>query len=378
MTRCIISILVLFAQVCHAQKQFTTLIRFPESIDTRKVKILYEDGKTMYPVPQALIKNKTTISGVFYSKYVTLAVLYPKTESTFHSNEFFLKEGHSSLVFSECRKGDSLAFPFDSFKLSNAIEIRRIPEHKKFHLFTQKETAEEEELNEKYASATEGKYKDSLLQLINAKWSNIVKKRLEFVSQNNDSYYYFWQFKRHFMWPAFIQKYYDTLKIVFASFPAALKNSFEGKEILNTMEGAMHCRKGCKALDFTAKDVSGATIHLSNYKGKYVLLQFWASWCGPCLDEMPHIKKIRESHSTDKLQVISISIDSDSIAFKKAMAANNITWTTLLDRSRDIYRKFGGNSIPSVFLINKEGIIVFSNREEPRQVLDDLLSTSIK
>jgi peroxiredoxin len=379
MLKCLISILIFFfAQVCHAQKKFTTVFRLPESIDTKIVRIYYDDGKTTYPVNATFFENKATITGTFYSKYVTLSILYPKTESTFHSNDFFVKEGRSSIVFTECRNGDSLANPFDSCKLTNAIEIRKLPDAKKLHLLTEREELQIKELYEEYFSKTGEKEQDSIMKIINDKSTIIKKEQMEFVKQNKDKYYSLWLFKRNFLSPYSIQKYYDTLLKLFASFPVGLRNSFEGVEILKTMNGVMNTKKGYKASLFTAKDISGAAINLKNYKGKYVLLTFWASWCGPCLQEMPAIKKIRDSYSTDKLKVISISIDSDSAAFVKAMTANKMNWTNILDRERDIYMRYGGKPIPSLYLINKEGIIVYCDSEDRFEVLTDLLSKSIQ
>ncbi len=93
---------------------------------------------------------------------------------------------------------------------------------------------------------------------------------------------------------------------------------------------------------------------------------------------MPAIKKIHDSYSTDKLKVISVSIDSDSVAFAKAMVKNKMDWTNIFDWKREIFKAYGGDGVPAVFLIDKEGIIVYSDYEEPFEVLSDLLSTSVK
>jgi len=144
------------------------------------------------------------------------------------------------------------------------------------------------------------------------------------------------------------------------------------------MNGAMYTKKGFKAPALITKDISHTAINLSHYKGKYVLLTFWASWCVPCLQEMPAIKKIHDSYSTDKLKVISVSIDLDSVAFAKAMVKNKMNWTNILDWKREIFKAYGGDGVPAVFLINKEGIIVYSDNEEPFEVLSNLLSNSVK
>lgn len=376
-TRCFIAILIfLFAQVCHAQKKFTTLIRFPESLDANKLHIEYDDGKGVYTVPNPLFKNEVAFSGTFFSKYATLEIRFDKTPMSFHANKYFLKEGNSTLVFLECRRGDTMAYPFDSCKLSNAIEIRKLPESKKMDLFTAKEQLELQE----YWNKTTEDPSDSLYKILYVKSDNLFKKQIAFVKQNNDTYYSLWLFRQNFLNPYNVQHHYKLLTKVFTSFPAGLRNSFEGKEILKRMYGGMYAKKGFRAQDFTVKDNSGASIKLSNYKGKYVLLQFWGSRCGPCIDEMPDIKKIRDAYNPDQLEVISFTTDRDSTDFSRAVVKYNMTWHNIFDGGY-VCSLYGVNAIPSLYLVNKEGIIVYSRLEDydgDLKKLNDLLSRLIK
>lgn len=146
------------------------------------------------------------------------------------------------------------------------------------------------------------------------------------------------------------------------------------------MYGGMYAKKGFRAQDFTVKDNSGASIKLSNYKGKYVLLQFWGSRCGPCIAEMPDIKKIRDAYSTDQLEVISFTTDRDSADFSRAVVKYNMTWHNIFDGGY-VCSLYGVNAIPSLYLVNKEGIIVYSRLEDydgDLKKLNDLLSRLIK
>jgi peroxiredoxin len=368
------SLIFFFAQVCNAQKEFTTIIRLPKNIDTKKVSIYYEDGKDVHPVSATSFKSKVTISGTFYSKYVTLKIWYFRTENLSYYSAYFLKERTPSLTFSGLSSGDTLANPFYSCKLSNAIEIRNLPEAKKMHLVTEKEESRIDEIFSKYNSKAWESKQDSLMQVMHPISVTLIEKQMEFVKQNNDKYYSLWLFQQKFLSVFTIQHYYDTLSKIYASFPAVFRNSFEGKEIVKIMNGAMLTKKGFKAPTFAAKDISGTTINLYNYRGKYVLLHFWASWCGPCLQEMPAIKKIRDSYPADQLEMISITIDKDSVAFTKAMETNKMNWTNIFDKREDIYAIYGEKPVPSVYLIDKEGVIVYSNKEEDLNALNDLLS----
>jgi peroxiredoxin len=367
------SLIFFFSQVCNAQKKFSTVIRLPESIDVQGINIYYEDGQDVHRVT-TVIKNKATISGTFYSKYVTLKMFYARTDKPSYYNEYFLMKGNSSLTFTGFRNGDTQAGPFDRCKLSNAIEIRNLPEAKKMHLVTEQEESRIDAIFLKYNSKAWGSKQDSLMQVMHPISVTLIEKQMEFVKENNDKYYSLWLFQQKFLSVFTIQHYYDTLSKIYASFPAVFRNSFEGKEIVKIMNGVMLAKKGFKAPTFAAKDISGATINLHNYRGKYVLLHFWASWCGPCLQEMPAIKKIRDSYPDDQLEMISITIDKDSVAFAKAMETNKMNWTNIFDKREDIYAIYGEKPVPSVYLINNEGVIVYSNSEEDLNVLNDLLS----
>lgn len=86
------------------------------------------------------------------------------------------------------------------------------------------------------------------------------------------------------------------------------------------------------------------------------------------------IKKIHDSCASDQFQVISITIDADSVAFAKAMVSYKMNWTNVFDKKKDIYSIYGEKPVPSIYLIDKDGVIVYSSWEEDLNALSDLLS----
>lgn len=113
---------------------------------------------------------------------------------------------------------------------------------------------------------------------------------------------------------------------------------------------------GDTPFDLLGKSVDGEEIKVSDYKGKVVIVSFWASWCAPCRKELPVLGGIQKSATPEKLQVISINIDEDRAIFKKIATAISGTQMKLVyDGKKKIGRKYGVEGIPHMVIIDKEG-----------------------
>jgi len=120
---------------------------------------------------------------------------------------------------------------------------------------------------------------------------------------------------------------------------------------------------GQQAADFTIKGADQKAIKLSDFKGKYVLLDFWASWCGPCRREMPHVKAAYEQFKGNNFQVFAVSIDSDAAAWKKALKEDNMPFVHALDvkGKQSVGDLYMVRAIPTNFLIDSTGKIIAKN-----------------
>lgn len=116
------------------------------------------------------------------------------------------------------------------------------------------------------------------------------------------------------------------------------------------------------AIKFTSTE--GNEIDLTQMKDKVVLVDFWATWCGPCVAEMPHVISTYEKYKDAGFEVVGISLDSEKSALDAFVAENKMTWPQYFDGKgweNDIAREFGITGIPATFLIGKDGKIVASN-----------------
>ena len=113
---------------------------------------------------------------------------------------------------------------------------------------------------------------------------------------------------------------------------------------------------GSEVGDFALPGIEGQSISLSQYRGKAILLNFWATWCVPCKDEMPLLQEVFDSHS-DQLVVIGVNSQESEIDVQRFISENGISFPIALDESGEIARKFLVNGYPTTFLIDQKGVL---------------------
>ncbi|GAC1309575.1 MAG: TlpA disulfide reductase family protein [Mucilaginibacter sp.] len=121
---------------------------------------------------------------------------------------------------------------------------------------------------------------------------------------------------------------------------------------------------GHPAPDFTTGGIDGKPVKLSDYKGKYVMLDFWASWCGPCRQENPNVVKLYAIYKPLGLNILGISLDVDKGKWEQAIKADKLTWAHASDLKNfegPTERLYHIEAIPSNFIINPQGIIIAKN-----------------
>jgi peroxiredoxin len=129
--------------------------------------------------------------------------------------------------------------------------------------------------------------------------------------------------------------------------------------------------------DFSAQDINGRAVKLSDLKGKVVLLDFWATWCPPCRVEVPNLLDIFRRFKDKKFVLISVSLDRDLPAARKFIADKEMGWVHIVDREAGnaIAEKYQVEYIPSTFIINRLGKVEASQLRgnELKEKIADLL-----
>jgi peroxiredoxin len=117
---------------------------------------------------------------------------------------------------------------------------------------------------------------------------------------------------------------------------------------------------GNQPIDFSVKSLDGETISPGKFKGKVLLLDFWATWCGPCRQEMPNVKQVYNKYKDKGFEIVGISLDRNRADLDKYIESNNITWPQVFDGKfwqNDVAVKYRVQSIPATYLIDKKGKI---------------------
>jgi peroxiredoxin len=155
-------------------------------------------------------------------------------------------------------------------------------------------------------------------------------------------------------------EYKDVAAIYEKLDPSALQTA-EGRKIAQRLTVLQKSALGEQILDFTQNDTEGKAVQFSAFKGKYVLVDFWASWCGPCRGENPNVLKAYNEYKDKNFTVVGISLDDKAENWKKAIKEDNMPWTELSDLKgwkNELATYYGIQGIPSNLLVAPDGKIV--------------------
>ena len=135
----------------------------------------------------------------------------------------------------------------------------------------------------------------------------------------------------------------------------SIKQQAEAKKVKSALV------KGAKFPDFDEKDVAGKPLSIASYKGKVVLLDFWATWCPPCRAELPSVIKTYEKHHPNGFEIIGISLDKEESKLTSFTKDKGMTWQQFYDGKgwgNKLAVKYGVQSIPATYLLDSEGKIL--------------------
>lgn len=298
-------------------------------------------GDIPYPISAMLWLNDNGI-GYIYSRHPDLLYLYLEKGEMTLTADGTVRDGvitGSPLNTDYAKYNQFIKVQYDTLIGVNADFARATPEQRKDTLFTHVNHA-------KLLVAMDG-----------------FKERLKvYVQQNPDSY-------SSLMAITILaggRPDVATIGPMYNSLSADVRNTKAGQDLGQMIENVRATAIGSIAPVFTQNDVNDKPVSLTDFRGKYVLLDFWASWCGPCRAENPNVLKAYNQYKDKNFTVLSVSLDKPDAkaAWLAAIKADGLPWMQVSDLkywNNDAVKLYGIRSIPQNFLIDPSGKIIARN-----------------
>lgn len=349
-----LSLLMLAVMVtaCKDNSQFKIQGEISNSQEVKKIYLLEADSVQLNVVDSTTLdeQNKFTF----------------KHQSTY-SNLYKIKAGEH-LFDLILKNGDAIDFKTDLADSSKKYQVSGSEDSEKIKEFNDINNlygGKNAKLVDAYQLESQkiGRESDSLLNVYMPEFNKNMKDYsdavLKFVDQNKESLAGFYAISSldQMKYEQQLIKYAEDLK-------ADFKNNPGVKLFINQMKSIKPVSIGQQAPDFTITDDTGKEFKLSEYKGKYVMLDFWASWCAPCRSENPNVVRLYNQYKGNGFNIVGISLDEDKKAWQQAIEDDQLTWRHAIETQRfdgKLIKEYRIEAIPSTFIIDPSGKIIAKN-----------------
>lgn len=370
--------LVVFAAIpSFAQQLFTVTITLPDALPASKVQVWLDDMRGDRPLkPSRSSALSLQFSDTLYAAYAVIHLqVKPAPGEKYVGQTFFAGAEPANIVihpYTDAKR------PFANYTLTNAFDF----DSDRMEMERFVEPAAKKEMD--YYAANKRQLDEGNAEAwkpFNELRKNRQLAQLQYVSEHPDRYRSFYIFR------SMLYKYKivspDSMYGIFMKFPERFRHTGEGSMIAAYLRGLDAVSSKGVAPDFMARDISANAVVLSSFRGKkMVLLHFWATWCGPCLEELPGLKALHERYRSKGFEIISIAYRSQKDEdYLPVVVANKMDWLNIYDDVK-ITNAFGQPVTPQLLLIDKAGMIVFDSilykgKDAVLAALNDLLSKSL-
>lgn len=378
MKKLAILLLIPASVIAQAPKEFKIKTELPAGKSIERVMLTYRNGETVVRDTIKVSAGEFKYKGMVQEP--TLATI------SFESKDVLFKTGNiGNRIFSMPLYLDGGNFEIrlaDSIQASTAKGPKAHTEYLKLQEAVKPYREQLNTMNAPYQQAAREKnqaemdrlmkFYDSLNLLINEK---VYKAYLQANPSSPIAMYALRQYAGYQLDPAVAEP-------LFLKLPAATRSGYAGKSFAQQLDIAKKTSIGKVAMDFSQADSSGNMVSLSSFRGQYVLVDFWASWCGPCRRENPNIVKAFNQYKDKNFTILGVSLDrpNDRAKWIKAIHADNLTWHHVSDLKwwdNAVAKQYGIQSIPANFLIDPQGKILARNLhgEELEKKLAEIFSS---
>ncbi|BAV09686.1 Peroxiredoxin [Filimonas lacunae] len=215
-------------------------------------------------------------------------------------------------------------------------------------------------LRAQWAAATDKEEKARLATDLNEKLDSANRKmREDYIAGHPYSV-----FSMSLVTDCTVMSDYTVVKASYDLLDSSMLQTGEGRRLTDRLALLKRSSYGQQALDFTQKNAAGEPVQFSSFRGKYVLVDFWASWCGPCRAENPNVLKAYERFQEKGFTVLGVSLDDNRERWLKAVEDDKLPWVQLSDLKgwkNEVSQYYGISGIPSNLLVDPTGKIVGRN-----------------
>lgn len=345
-------------------------------------------------------KKQVSISGFIKNNTFSAATLFPVGKEPNHIDTILIgKEGNftynlelkvtdiyklqfdiNTFIWLILQPGEKLEIVIDANDFVNKLEIKGSEQSlmvlKNQKMMMDNKTKLDSIKNLSYADMTNPKY-DSLSKVYSYEYQKIITNHdqtlTSFILKNPKSLAIL------FLLEALpvdenIDTYSNIDSILFATYPENIYVNNFHLQITSTKKTAI----GALAPDFILPDTNGNNISLSSLRGKYVLIDFWASWCGPCRKEIPNMVKLYQDFGGKNFEILGVSLDKTRDKWVGAIKSDHLNWPQVSDLKfwqSEVTPIYNVKAIPYTVLLDKEGKIIAKNLrgEELYQKIESLL-----
>jgi thiol-disulfide isomerase/thioredoxin len=349
-----VAILFLFvvSQNTIGQKLYNIEVKFAGT-DVSKKNIGVQVIQGFRAIP--LKKDSTNIIAEvieFPEKYPVVEINYFSSKHPPSIHRYFLTKQNCKIIVRYDKETDNINVEQASGMLS--FEDGGLREFEQF-------AKTEIETRDAYAKLYNYDLVDSIVQSNYNDYSDAVdEKGIQFIKKYPALLYSTWIFMYEILGdPKFSKE--ELLGLYNKSLKSIHKGTFEEKLILEWLDpNRLALNTQAPSLNKKFKDLQGADYTISSFGGKLVLVNIWATWCGPCVAEIPRIKEIHTKYK-DSLEILSFSTDANEKKLRNFIKTNEINWVNVFNQP-EICRAFGSEmGVPQLVLLNEKGVIIYSS-----------------
>lgn len=354
-----------FSSIVFGQRMMDVTIRLDNTIDLDSLLLHYDDGLVFHFVESGLENRELRIQKNIYAPYAMFDFAYGD-----HSMlAFFVNEEPTLITLGKGLQANGQRKLH--YSISNGTN--NIWDTTSNSILSRVRRETKEELNQigriYQQHGHQLRSDDSVRHVMQQQRKELAFSTMAVLKDYPDDYFAFYYFKSQIVTPdmnSFFRNTSDSL--YFSSLLSNVKNNFSststdnegGKRLLEELASKISPPpiQGA-APHFSVRGQDGELISLKDLRGKYVLLDFWATWCPPCMAAMPSLKKLRQDIPEDRLKIIGISSDRDSLAYANVIRDKQLNWSHYLDSKRYLGHLFNIEALPTMVLLDPEGNMVY-------------------